>query len=767
MANLQRQRLELARARQADARANSLMAELEEVRKALAEAEREALGYPAGIAELARLEEAVADARAESDRIEHRVRELDLLTRLWDVLERSRTASQRLDLWEEPVASATFLEEQASELESLRTACSGHLERVRQLADLCNQRAGISQSIEAALGSLGSGWDENRVRTSAGWIGLSDEARYFRSSLANREATWRAALAFAGDAEASLDLAGPVERDNDAASAREPDAEGQARLVAELRRNLAEQRLLVAKRLAASRDRPRRESGLGKTAALPIAIVAIAIAGLGIVAAVVSQALTVRLLCGALAAAGCALFLLALVLGRAKVESPLEATEIDLTCARTTTRIGELAATLGLPEQPSDSDLETLAEQIESARVRERSIEDRRRRSLEALGRLKTAHESLERAREELDGEQARFGEWKATHGLAATLSPDGVIESLATLQTAWSHLAALDRVEARISQLGNVIGEYEVRLAKLTHRFQDLGGHLESATTDPARILEELNAFLVAVLEMRATKSSLLGVIENAESELERSLGFGPDAQRLRAELESGQVLVWTEGQEALVRARMDSRQSLELLVRSHQDASNRLREIASSDEVATLEQKRLTLEHDLEEVLKSWTVLGCARLLLERTLRRHEQERQPAVLARAAERFAKVTEGRYTSVLPSIGEEGTREAIRVVSSSGAELDASALSRGSIEQLYLCLRIGLAENFAERAEALPLILDDVLVNFDPARASSIAEVLAETAEHHQVLFFTCHPHLSELVQRVCPKAQVVQLERV
>jgi len=201
--------------------------------------------------------------------------------------------------------------------------------------------------------------------------------------------------------------------------------------------------------------------------------------------------------------------------------------------------------------------------------------------------------------------------------------------------------------------------------------------------------------------------------------------------------------------------------------LVRSHQDASNRLREIASSDEVATLEQKRLTLEHDLEEVLKSWTVLGCARLLLERTLRRHEQERQPAVLARAAERFAKVTEGRYTSVLPSIGEEGTREAIRVVSSSGAELDASALSRGSIEQLYLCLRIGLAENFAERAEALPLILDDVLVNFDPARASSIAEVLAETAEHHQVLFFTCHPHLSELVQRVCPKAQVVQLERV
>ena len=177
-----------------------------------------------------------------------------------------------------------------------------------------------------------------------------------------------------------------------------------------------------------------------------------------------------------------------------------------------------------------------------------------------------------------------------------------------------------------------------------------------------------------------------------------------------------------------------------------------------AGSDRIAELEQQRQALEHELDEVLKSWAVLGCARLLLERTLRRHEQERQPAVLARAGERFAKVTEGRYTCLAPSVGDEGSRDAIRVVSSSGAEIEASSLSRGSVEQLYLCLRLGLAETFAERAEALPLILDDVLVNFDPARAASVAEALADTAERHQVLFLTCHPHLSELVAHVAPR---------
>jgi uncharacterized protein YhaN len=54
-----------------------------------------------------------------------------------------------------------------------------------------------------------------------------------------------------------------------------------------------------------------------------------------------------------------------------------------------------------------------------------------------------------------------------------------------------------------------------------------------------------------------------------------------------------------------------------------------------------------------------------------------------------------------------------------------------------------------------------------VLVNFDPGRAASVAEVLAETAERHQVLLLTCHPHLEELVCSAAPETQVVQLERI
>ena len=773
MSNLQRQRLELARLRQGDALANRLLADLESVRRSLTEASREAVDYPERLAELLRLEHQVAQVREEADRQDRRTRDLDLLMRLWDVLERRRTAEQRLATWEEPAPLAAWLEEQASELQSLRSACSGHFERVGQLEDLHNQRAGIEQSVRAAMGSLGPAWNRDRIRASDGWIALLDQARRFRASLGEREAGWRTARALAEEADAAPELMGLAESDTAAAATiadETPEAEPelQARLVSELRRNLAEQRRLVAEQRAGGRQAGTPAGVLGGAGGTSVTLVALVIVGLGLAAALVTDAATVRILCAVLAAAGCTLLAVAIAARRRLfVAGVPEDTDMQAANEHVAARVAELATALGLPSPPSDSDLETAAETIEAARSLERSLEDDRRRTIAALGRRRAAHESLERASDQLEAERAAFGAWTVAHGLGPALSPDGVIESLAALQAAWKDLGALDRVDAKVDQLSAEVAEFEARLARISAGLRDLGGHGESLQTDPAGTLDELCTSLEEVAGQRATRTSLLRAVEDASAELERSFGLGPRARRLRAELETGEVLAWNEEQAALAPARSEARDRLEQMVRAHQDASNQLRDLASSARISELEQTRLALEQELDGVLKSWAILGCARLLLERTLKRHEQEHQPAVLARAGERFAKVTEGRYTRLLPSVADETGREAIRVVSSSGAEMDATYLSRGSVEQLYLCLRLGLAETFSERAAALPIILDDVLVNFDPGRAASVAEVLAETAERHQVLLLTCHPHLEELVCSAAPETQVVQLERI
>ena len=86
-------------------------------------------------------------------------------------------------------------------------------------------------------------------------------------------------------------------------------------------------------------------------------------------------------------------------------------------------------------------------------------------------------------------------------------------------------------------------------------------------------------------------------------------------------------------------------------------------------------------------------------------------------------------------------------------------------MSRGTREQLYLSLRFGLIREFGERTERLPVVVDEVLVNFDPKRAGHAARAFAELANTNQVLVFTCHPETVALFTDVASETQVIQID--
>ena len=74
-----------------------------------------------------------------------------------------------------------------------------------------------------------------------------------------------------------------------------------------------------------------------------------------------------------------------------------------------------------------------------------------------------------------------------------------------------------------------------------------------------------------------------------------------------------------------------------------------------------------------------------------------------------------------------------------------------------------MSLRLALASCYARRGAPLPLVLDDVLVNFDAARAKAAAAVFRDfAAAGHQLLVFTCHEHISKLFRSL--KVPVSQL---
>lgn len=78
----------------------------------------------------------------------------------------------------------------------------------------------------------------------------------------------------------------------------------------------------------------------------------------------------------------------------------------------------------------------------------------------------------------------------------------------------------------------------------------------------------------------------------------------------------------------------------------------------------------------------------------------------------------------------------------------------AEYLSGAAYEQVYLALRLALADLIASEQE-LPLLIDDCLVQFDREHQVAALEVLSNFAIQHncQLLFFSCHSYLSEIIK--------------
>jgi hypothetical protein len=79
---------------------------------------------------------------------------------------------------------------------------------------------------------------------------------------------------------------------------------------------------------------------------------------------------------------------------------------------------------------------------------------------------------------------------------------------------------------------------------------------------------------------------------------------------------------------------------------------------------------------------------------------------------------------------------------------------------------------MALAAAFARRGADMPLVLDDVLVNFDVERSRAAAAALRDFADAgHQLFVFTCHEHLAAMfkqlgvpVQRLAKTAELAEL---
>ena len=85
----------------------------------------------------------------------------------------------------------------------------------------------------------------------------------------------------------------------------------------------------------------------------------------------------------------------------------------------------------------------------------------------------------------------------------------------------------------------------------------------------------------------------------------------------------------------------------------------------------------------------------------------------------------------------------------------SGERVLVSGMSTGTVDQLYLALRVAAIEDHLERAEKMPFVADDLFINFDDGRSAAGLQMLSDLSRRTQVLFFTHHDHLVEIARNV------------
>lgn len=152
------------------------------------------------------------------------------------------------------------------------------------------------------------------------------------------------------------------------------------------------------------------------------------------------------------------------------------------------------------------------------------------------------------------------------------------------------------------------------------------------------------------------------------------------------------------------------------------------------------------------IEELSERYARARLASRVLRRELERYREHNEGPVISRAQELFPRLTVGRYRGLQVDFGKDD-EAVLRCVRADGASVDIEALSDGTRDQLYLALRVASLERFALHNEPLPVVLDDVLIHFDPERSRAALAVLAELSRTTQVLFFTHHQHLVDLAR--------------
>ena len=153
---------------------------------------------------------------------------------------------------------------------------------------------------------------------------------------------------------------------------------------------------------------------------------------------------------------------------------------------------------------------------------------------------------------------------------------------------------------------------------------------------------------------------------------------------------------------------------------------------------------KKQLAQKHRrIAKLEETYAALVIAQDTLTKAREELQRRFAPRITRRAQKLLTAMTDGRYNMV--TMGVDFSLQARAEQEDTLRE--ALWRSDGTMDQLYLALRLAVAEELTPEA---PLVLDDALVRFDDQRMKAAVDILSQMGREKQVILFTCQGREAE-----------------
>lgn len=139
------------------------------------------------------------------------------------------------------------------------------------------------------------------------------------------------------------------------------------------------------------------------------------------------------------------------------------------------------------------------------------------------------------------------------------------------------------------------------------------------------------------------------------------------------------------------------------------------------------------------LNQLSRKWATLKIEKEVLSETKQKYRAKYLSKVMEETTIFLQTITDGNYVSV----HAPEDRDTFWVVSQDGIRYDVSELSQGTMNQLYVSLRLAISKVMTEDYK-LPFIVDDAFVHFDEVRVKKMMQTLQDIAGNQQMIMFTC-----------------------